>query len=100
METTRSKQATIAEKVVKVICSTKSEALEEMTLSRQKATGNEQKYTLPLFLKSKPTYQTNELKDLQVFTINNDSKTDYIIFYLHGGGYVRVFLHFHWALLD
>ncbi len=100
MSNTRSRQAALAERITKRFIIPKGETLTEIMMKYRLFKNEEKQYSLPLLFKMNESYEVDQDKPMQVFYINKESTTDYVIVYLHGGSYINEFIPFHWLMLN
>lgn len=97
----RSKQAAICERIARKAIVPKGRTMSEVILRHRRYRGKK-KYNLPLLVRIKDSGRIDDVvsRDLQLFYMNVESKSDKLIIYLHGGAYVEEMLPFHWLMLD
>ena len=97
----RSRSAAICERIARKAIVPKGKTMTEVILKYRRHKGKK-KYDLPLLVKIVDKGKVDNVisRDMQLFYMNVESKSDKLIIYLHGGAYVEEMLPFHWLMLD
>lgn len=72
------------------------EMAERLNMLREKG---ERRYSPPKSIRSFRGFSEYDYEGIQVFTLNKDSSSGRVVFYLPGGGFMKFVKPFHWMLL-
>ena len=67
---------------------------------QKKIRKSEMPYRLPVFLRFKTSIEEHDSCGQRVYFLNNESDSDTIVVYLHGGAFVDEITPFHWKVID
>ncbi|MGX8680288.1 MAG: alpha/beta hydrolase, partial [bacterium] len=60
----------------------------------------EKKYEVPKYFKPSFSLKERVIKGMRVFFLNEETKSDRVLFYIHGGGWVEEISWLHWKFLN
>ncbi len=61
---------------------------------------DEEEYEIPQNIKFQSSIIKEDVDKMDVYYLNKERKTNKVIFYIHGGGYVHRPLKYHWKFVD